>query len=254
MEHYEIQDVSNRATSTPPLVTIDVETRNAMQIFLVVENIGRVAARDVTFEFVPNLPFRKDGDAPPIFDRGISFLSPGRKYLVRYHTFPQVLDEANDIPESFDVRISYFHPSHQERVAEDFHIDLRDFEATTDPPSDIRDLGRDLVKSIGEIRDNLKQVSGSMAALAKISGASGLQVSVTTLRTIVDDVNKLPKLDPTAVDWDVFREVLGVSPEMASRLHDFFYWPKEGKALSDVEGMTDELRAEVRAKFLAPDP
>jgi hypothetical protein len=252
MEHYEIQDVSNRVDSTEALVAIDVETRNAIQVFLVVANIGTTAARDVRFEFAPELPFRKDGTQPPIFSRGIKVLPVGRRYLIRYHTFPQILDKKSSIPESFDIKVSYLHGRDDVRVVEDYHIDLRDFEGTHEKPSEIQTLGADLTKAIRELQNTLREVSQAAQSLTTVAAGTGLQLSVTTLRNLLQTERseaRLEKLDPRNCDWRAFQEVLGISPDMAYRLDEYFNPLGERGELSEVEGMTEELLVNFREHF-----
>ena len=110
MEDYEIADVRNRKQIVTALINFDVETKNAFQIYFSIQNVGAVPAENVKLAFNPTPSWPGEVGDAPLLRNGIASFPPGRNYQLRYHSFPQVLDENNPVVSCFDVAATYYNP------------------------------------------------------------------------------------------------------------------------------------------------
>jgi|MTBAKMStandDraft_1061839.scaffolds.fasta_scaffold10264_1 hypothetical protein len=179
MEHYEIEDIRNRSINIPSLVDFNVEL-NGHLMKLVVENIGEIVARDVTFEFSEGFKWYR-GEFPKALKEGIKFLPPRRKIAYVIGTSFTILSEKSEHPTSFDVKISYKHPSINSIYAENIHIDLKDFLGSALPANELKDIAKSL-EEISKFKNELQRISNDLNSLSRISGASGLDLSLTTFK------------------------------------------------------------------------
>ena len=122
MEDYEVNDVRNRRSRVPPLVSFEAASYAGMWAVFDVANIGEVTAEDVRFDFSEAVPW--PDSVPHIFEHGIRWMPPRQRFRFMYHDFPAILEEDSTIPASFSVRISYVHPDVGTRQAFDWHIKL----------------------------------------------------------------------------------------------------------------------------------
>ena len=158
MEDYEITDVRNRITICPPLVTFTAETQKRFMCYLMVQNVGSVPAYELSFDFLPEPLWGLDRQKPPALQRGLKCLPPGKKYWFFYHTFPELLAENSQWPSSFSVGVSYVHPQIEQRLREEFYIDLQDYRESTAVESDVYVLGEILEKHISQINQGSTRV------------------------------------------------------------------------------------------------
>lgn len=252
MEDYEINDVRNRRQTVTPLVSVDVEIKHGVAVFIVVSNIGTLPALDVTFDFSEKLVWLGKTEAPVLFRRGAKSLPPGKTHAYLYNTFGDAFKDGSDIPSEFDVTVSYVHPEINQRINDIFHIDLRDYDEATVVESEMYEHGRTIKESLRNLTEEVKKLNRSLETIAHIAGGTGLDLSVTTFRNlqhIVSGDAQMEKIDPHGCSHKVFKEVLGVDHTMALKLRSFFRWNEEGKKLAEVEGMTDDLVEKIKLHF-----
>ena len=108
-------------------------------------------------------------------------------------------------------------------------------------------------KAIKELTKEVEKEGRSLDRLTSIAGATGLDLSITTLknlRHVLAGGNEMEKINPRGLDYRVFREVLGIDVQLAARLADFFWRDDEEADLRQIEGVTDELLEKIRRWFL----
>lgn len=255
MEDYEINDIRSRRRIVPPLVNVGVQLKRRI-VYLTVSNVGDQAAEDVTFE-LPNelLPWVEEQKAK-VFISGIKYLPPNRTYNFRYGISNALLQPNSKNPAKFDIRVSYLHPEIGQRISEEFHIDLFDYWGSYTPQSETYEQGREITEAIKKLTSEVERLRRQIEPLTKLAGATGLDLSVTTirnLRSVVANLEHIEKLDPSGLDYDVFMEVLGVDMETAYNLSDFFYQGNDSNDLDAVEGVTEEIIEKIKKHFILAD-
>jgi hypothetical protein len=245
MEHYEIEDVKNRKIIVPPLVDFNVELYGHL-IKLVVENIGDQVATDVHFDFNEGFKWYR-GEIPNAFKKGIKFLPPRRKIAFTIGTSFTILGEKSEHPSSFDVEISYIHPQIDCRYTEDIHIDLNDFLGCSIPPNELKDIAKHL-EEISKFKNNINTISNVLTILARISGASGLDLSLTSLRNLKHIYEREGNLEPINLkncDFQIIAEYFGISNTLAMDIYEWIHYNHNNQALENIEGITQDLKMQI---------
>jgi len=254
MEDYEIGDVRNRRTTAPPpLVTVDIRTKGRTAVFLVVSNIGRVPAEDVSFTFSKELKWYNQGGVPRLFKNGVKYLPPGRNYYFLYNTFGAAFNEATGVASNFDVEVSYVHPQVNRRISDVFHIDLLDYQDSTEIDSEELEVGKKIVESIGELKNQVGKLNEYLECISSISGATGLTLSVPTLKNLGHLLAKdgeVEKIDPVCLRAEGFKELLEIGDELAYQLAIHFRTTSNDQKLCDLPGMTNEIMQKFRKLFV----
>ena len=130
------------------------------------------------------------------------------------------------------------------------------FRDTLIPRSELYEHGEQVRDSVRELTKEISKISHALSGFPSLADATGLSLSVPTLRNlkrVLEKSDQLERLDPSYCSHKVFREVLGVENDMAFRLRNFFGGPGQGKRLRDLEGMTDELYQKINTNFLVLD-
>lgn len=242
MEHYEIEDIKNRSLIVPPLVDFNVELYGHL-INLVVENIGDQVATDVNFEFDKDFRWYRS-EMPNALKNGIKFLPPRRKIAFGIGTSFSILGEKSKYQSSFDVKISYTHPQIASRYFEYIHIDLNDFMGCSIPPNELKDIAKHL-DEISKFKTNFNTISAELTSLARISGASGLDLSLSSLRNLKHIFEKESDFEPINLrncDFSIIAEYLGVSNSLAMDIYEWIHYNHKNYPLESIEGITEELK------------
>lgn len=256
MEDYELTDLRSRARAVQRLVSFDVDVRNNFLFLFVVGNHGELPAFDVRFEFSKPLTWR---DPPPgIIERGISSLPPGREYHVFYGSSPELLNEQSEACVEFEVVVTYYHPAIRERIAETYSINLRDYLGTWAPPAPLEEFGKKLESNLKDIRKELGEIRKALEALSPLAGPSGLQVSVRSLRELVESFGHIPKLRKRALPpfygGNLLEEILEIDRDLAHRLAHHFWRSLTTTGLEKVEGVTPDLIVQIQELFITDEP
>lgn len=120
-EAKDLREAQNR-----PFVVIDLDEGARPKIFdLVVKNIGATMARDVKFKFNP--PAKSTMDVASLerlkmFSEGISTLPPRKEIRTVFDTGPA--RHESDLPDSYEVTVSYRGPSGDRRYEETMDLDF----------------------------------------------------------------------------------------------------------------------------------
>lgn len=251
MEDYEIQDVRNRQSKYPQLIHIDIEADQGVFLEFVVQNIGTFPAKDLRFEFSKDINW--EATNYPQFKQGIGILPPGKKLMFLYGSTFDVFKENSKIEKSFSVAVSYFHPLADRRVTDSFDIDINSLNNTSIIYSEIYHHGKKLEDSIKKLIDKMHKIDQRLESIASISGPTGLNISMSTLKNIASLLNKEfnpAPLDPKICSYDVFMEVLGIDAKLALRLHDFFQFRDEKGNIEDIEGVNADLAKNIEKHFI----
>jgi len=263
MEDYEINDIRARRRTLTPLVNVDGELKHATVVYLRVSNIGDVPAEEVKFDFSQNLVWSGNKPPPGALSRGIKYLSPGKVFYFFYHTISELFADGSTIPSQFDVTVSYLHPEIGQRISDEFHLDFADYLHSHSVLSDINELAKTVKESIDALTGQVAKLHQNFEKLSTIASATGLDLSVTSLRNIrhiLANEDQIEKIDPVYCELSVFEEVLGVDNRLASELRNFFLnlsrqkdgekFSKEPKQrLAEIEGMTKKIAKKVRKHF-----
>ena len=255
MEDYEINDVRNRQIIVPPLINIDVEIVHGLIAYIVVSNIGTIPALDVKFAFSKKLGWRGKTDDPVLFKRGVKQFAAGKKHSYLYNTYQEIFKSGSSSPSDFDVTVSYLHPQTGQRISDTFHIDLRDYDEALAVKPELYELGRTVKDSIKSLTNEVKKLNGGIEAIKSISEATGLNLSVTTLRNlrnVISGNEELEKIDPEYKGYKVFKEVLNIDKGLALKLQEHFR-NKPEKNLEDIEGMNTQILRKMRKHFIISD-
>lgn len=253
MEDYEINDVRQRRRIVPTLVNIEIESSHGALIYLVVSNKGDAPAEDVTFRFSDEFVWPDTIARPNIFTRGIKSLPPGKEFKFYYHQFVEVLKEGSSIPGKFDITVEYTHRELNQRINEVFHIDVFDFHNSAVPRSELYDTGERIRDELRKVTGQVEKLTRSLEQLIPLGDATGLSLSIPTLRNIghlLRHEDELEKIDPEGCDYSVFLEVLGIDTQMALRLRNFFLSRNPEITLESMEGMTPELIERIKKHFI----
>lgn len=132
-----------------PYVHVDFEAPIHPFFDFVIRNDGQTAARDVKFEFEPELKstLYQEGTNPianwSIVKDGIKTLPPGREYRF---LFDRSYDrQKSDLPDTYNVKITYDRPAAIEPWTDDYVIDLSPFWGMTAiRPKTLHDIGNQL--------------------------------------------------------------------------------------------------------------
>jgi hypothetical protein len=252
MEDYEINDVRSRQQIVVPLMNFDVEIEHGVVVSMVVSNIGSLPAFDVTFSFSKKLGWMNRTEDPPLFRRGSKYFPPGKVHRYLYSTYADVFKPNSPFPPDFDVTVSYLHPQHGTRVSDTFHIDLNDYNEATVVEPELYEHGQMIKKAVGELVGEVKKLRASIESLEAIAGATGLDISVTTLKNlshIARGEERIEKINPYGQNYGVFMEVLGVDYVLALHLMTYFRRIEEGKTLQQVDGITPEIIERIKLHF-----
>jgi hypothetical protein len=256
MEDYEINDVRSRERTVPPLVDVGIHIKRRYIVYLTISNVGEQVAEDVSFE-LPNelFPWVEEQKAR-LFTNGIKYFPPKRTYSFRYGFANALLHTNSKTPAKFDITVSYRHPQIGQRISDVFHIDLWDYWGSYVPESDVYEQGKEITEAIKKLTGEVEKLNRHMARLTTIVGATGIDLSVTTIRNlrhVIANDEFVEKLNPAGLDYDAFMEVLGVDIETAYGLSDFFYRGNESRGLNEIEGITDEIIENIKKHFILAD-
>lgn len=252
MEDYEISDIRNRAYIVPPLINVDIVIEHGVMVYLEISNIGNVPALEVETILPDDLKWRDDRAFPPFFTRPIKYFPPGKKFSFMYNTFQTIVND-DSVSDEFNVDVKYRNSRTNEIFFDTFYFNFHDHMFSRYEESEIYKLGNVIKESMKELSKKTDDLGKYVKELTRITDPSGLSLSVTTLKNL-DSLNngdrKLEKLDPKYCDFGVFKEVLGVSDEVARSLGHFFRRNWEGKTLEEIDGVDDTLVEMIKDRFI----
>jgi len=148
-----------------PFVIVDFEP--GFLIYLVVENIGRTMARNVTITpdkaLESTLP-DPDIDETPLFREPIPALPPGKKIRVLFDSAPARLN--SDLPRAYEVTVRYEGPFGRIYEPDRYPLDLSMYLGSALPPKGLPQL----VEEVEKVRKELAKWT---------DGIRGLRVNTT---------------------------------------------------------------------------
>jgi hypothetical protein len=133
-----------------------VDFTPALLSHVVVENIGKTMARDVTIRFDPPLEstLRKPWawEESSLFIEGLPMLPPDKRLRATFDQLPARFD--SDLPLKYEVELRYRGPSKAKvEFVDRYTLDLRTYYGLTRPPKDMPDL----VQTLDSVRDEIKK-------------------------------------------------------------------------------------------------
>ncbi len=250
MEDYEINDVRNRKTAVPSLISIRIDVVRNGLLELIIENIGTEIASDVSLSVQPAL-YWKHGE-PQVFSKGIKHLPPHRKLGFLYGLGSNVLKPESPYTREFTVKAHYLHQGLQKHITDHFEIDLTSLNNTLLEKSDLEVQTDRIEKSINRLSTEIESIKNSLKELSSIAAPSGLLISVTTLRNmahLLGTESKIEKIDANICSWKVFQEVLSVNSDTAIALRRHFQESSESTSLAQIKGMNAKLLEKIEKHF-----
>jgi hypothetical protein len=256
MEDYEINDIRARQQVVLPLINVEVIVRDGINTMLVVTNIGTLPAKNVRIKFSKPLMFLNDPKLPALFGRGSKYFPPGRTYHYYYQPFGKLFSGDSKYPADFDVKVSYVHPQNNKGLTDIFHIDLKDYENSTVVHSELVQQTQTIKECFKKLTEEVQKVSGHVQWLTNLAGATGLDLSMPTLKNLMHlatNDGQIERVEPHGQSRQYFQEVLGVDYVTSVHLHTFFRSTEHTRKLKDLEGMTDELMERIGKYFTISD-
>ena len=256
MEDYEIKDIANRRTIIRPLILIDTFIRHSTVVYLGIKNVGTDMAINVKLTPDKNLHIRGGGQSEnvPIFSKGIKFFPPEKEFVFWYGTFPEIINGSIK-PSSFAIKVTYNRLNDPiTEYSDEFPIDIRDYYYTSSKTSLMEDEIKGIRESLDKLTSELSTKMASLSSLENISGPTGLDISVSSLRNIKHLLNKEPfeRIDAQYVSHRVFMEVLGLDIETAYKIER---WIRVGMESDPNQkySLSPELISELKKYFKLPN-
>jgi len=252
MEDYEINDIRNRAYITLPLINIDLVIKHGVIVCIEISNIGDVPALEVRTKLPDEMSWREGRECPPFFQRAVKYFPPRKKFSFMYNTFQSIMNN-NSIMSEFNVEVEYVNARTNETCSDTFYFNLTDYIYSENEEHETYKLGKVVKDSIHELSRKIEDLGTYTKELTRITDPSGLSLSVTTIKNLESlkkDNGTLEKLDPQNCDYQVFKEVLGVSDEIARDLDRFFGYNWNKVKLEDIDGMDTELINTIKERFI----
>lgn len=256
MEEYEINDVRNRRSYATPIITVSVGEYRRFIATFDIGSVGDAVAENVSFEFIPEIPWDERKGKPVLLANGIKKFPPGQQFRFLYHPFHQILGGAVAVPTDFVVRVSYYHPVVGRRVSDEWPVSFGAYMHSTAVRSEVDDHAKDIAAHLKEISQLLKGIRETIKYFDTLRGSTGLDLSIPTLRNLKRVlVQQDPeRIDPKYADYKVFSEILGVDLEMASRIEGAMRISAVlTQVVREIPGMTDELLTKFASAFVIED-
>jgi hypothetical protein len=150
-----------REEQARPFVIVDFEP--GFLVYLMVENLGRTMARDVTIRFdkplESTLSRPHEIDESPLFREPIPTLPPGRKIRVLFDQYGARLDAK--LPLTYDVTLRYKGPTGKKEWEHPYRLDLGIYLGSALPPKGLPEL----VAEVETIRKELEKWKGGIRGL-----------------------------------------------------------------------------------------
>ena len=197
------------------------------------------------------MPWVEENNAR-IFQKGIKFFPPQQRYRYRYGRLGEVFHDNGKLLSQFEISVSYFHPSHSDKITQIFGLDLLSYYGSYVEKSDIRIQGEKIEKVLIDLTTQTKNINENLKKIADISNSSGLQLSITSLRNIQNLLNGSPveKIYPVEIEYYTLKEILGVNEELALNIHRYFLNGNQTKGLEQIEGINEEVIENIKKYFI----
>jgi hypothetical protein len=252
MDDYEISDIRNRKQYYKPLILIDYEILSSHMVYLTVENVGDAIAYDVSFEFPDDVKWiREEDGTPSLFRNGVKVFPPGRIYRFLWNWGNRLFSMNDPDVLRVNATTAYTHGASGTRILDEFHIDLEPHRFESTLKSDVERLSDMLKEKFDKLTSNVGRMENQLAVLKGITGRTGLDFSITTLRNIkalIGSNADLEKISAKDCDYQMFMEVLQIDFELAHRLEHYFAHSTP-QSLDEIEGLTSELREALDKHF-----
>lgn len=146
-----------RQAETRPYIVIDFEINDHL-IDIVIQNIGKIAAKDVSFSFVPSLKKVNGEDLSKkgFLLNGFSFFPPGKRFSCFFDAAFEYFKEGKQ-PPSYKVAVSYKNYLTNREYNENYIIDLSSYK------------GREYIefKNIHHIANTLEEIKKDINQIAR---------------------------------------------------------------------------------------
>jgi hypothetical protein len=231
------------------LISFTAELKQSV-VHLVVENIGKYSASDVTFAFPNGITWRDERELPRLLKDGAKSISPGSRYPYFYYTYPEIVN--GEKIKTLDVEIGYFHPALGDRINELIHLDFMNYFETLIEESELKAIGKSLKDAIEKLTQEVRDMNGSLDKLSSISSSSGLDLSyssIENLQHVIAGNGQFEKLNPERYDYKAFMDTLDIEADLAFRLQSFFDGDDVDKKLRDIDGLNDVIIERMKKVF-----
>jgi hypothetical protein len=130
---------------------------------------------------------------------------------------------------------------------------LHDYANSSVDHSELYEHGEKIKETLSKLAREMEKLNRSLEQIVPLGDATGLSLSLPTLKNLqrlMRDEDEFEKINPAGCDFSVFREVLGISSQMALQLRNFFLDSRPDKKIEEVEGITDELIQKTKKCFI----
>ncbi|MCG8085509.1 MAG: ATP-binding protein [Candidatus Thiodiazotropha taylori] len=255
MEDYEISDIRNRTVILSDLINIDISIEYGVMVYVEIENIGDAAAQEVKITSPKGFWKKERNNLPSFFKRPIKSFPSGKKFKFFYNTFQDVVNN-EFILEEFTLNVEYVDTRTGDTIRDNFYFNLDDYMGSDYSEPEIHKLGKILKESIKKLSKNVEELNENLKELTRISGPTGLNISVTALNNIeslLESGKDLKKIDPEDCDWKMFKEILCIRDNIAISLERYFQYYWRNKSLLEVDGIDEEIISRLKEKFVLDD-
>lgn len=253
MKDYEIADVRSRRYSVPALLTFEIFEWRGFVAAFDVANVSDVVAEDVSFEFVPDIPWPNGKSGPDLFNKGMRRFLPRQRFRFAYFSFSDILSGSAGVPKEFEVRISYFNPLASTKITDNWPVSFSAHEGAMFVRSHMEEHAKDLVEGVKNLTAQAKALNSTLECFKPIAGGTGLNLSIPALQNIgrvLRDGNPPARIDPYALSLTDLRDILGVDTTMALAIFNCIIPHRNGNQLKRLPGMTAELMDRIRTAFI----
>jgi hypothetical protein len=193
-----------------------------------------------------------DGRNAPALTRGLRVLLPGRRLRFLYGAYISLISDDSQLPKEFDVSVSYRLAADGRVKTETLHVDLMDYFGSIAEHTAARELGETISKGLTALTKQVDRLGNLLDQhVGPMSTASGVTLSVTALRNLrhlLTGSDQIEKVNPTEIS--VIEEVLAVDQTLAITIWEFLHGHRPDQALETLEGVTPDLAAEIRRRFI----
>ncbi len=151
--------------------------------------------------------------------------------------------------------VSYFHPELDCRISDVWPVNFEAYRDSMHQRSEVVSEISEVVESLKKLTETVDKLRGTLEPLRRLAGATGLDLSASTLRNI----NRLRQsldpepIEPHGLDPDAFVEVLGIDWDMAFQIYNTLSYQDRPSGLDSIPGMNEALLEKIRRRFIIRD-
>lgn len=232
---------------------------------LIIKNVGRTAARKVSFKIDKNMEtmWKNKMHEMPLFKTGVAFFAPGKEFIIDLGPHWLFLGKNNDelkYPKSFAITVEYCYFDNI-RATESSLINLEEYFQTRAYPNEVTKVIENAGAAIGAGLSSIAKSAEKLSKLEELSSPTGLDLSQGVLYQLAELLNKdmkeKIKFDMNLASLKELVQYLGLDIGLAKNIlekRDASGYFKSFDDLKDVEGMTEVVLDEIKKQVIIYNP